>query len=265
MEYKISSIVELDRIRLKYGKETKVIYKSGELEYHFLILPRRRSKQLLVFSNGAVDIQKKRPPVFMRHSWKEDFNCSLVFLDDPTIHNLGLRIGWGQGTKNEYALEIYNEIIEVLTGKINVPDGQVYYYGSSAGGFMSMVLASMHKGSNAVVNNPQTSVKMYNAKASVPLLEKVYGSVENAYENYVYRVKVSEAFKAYENTPSIYYCQNRLCHSDMKRHYTPFLKQVNEIGLDLGQLKLLLYHDREAGHSPLGREETVRLIKNCMN
>ncbi|CAM2893055.1 glycosyl transferase [Salinicoccus roseus] len=264
MDHTIRSIAEINEIEFAAGEDIKVIYKSGNLNYHFRVIIKEPADQLLVLSNGAVDTSKKQPPVFMRHKWKEDFQSSLVYLDDPTIHDLGLRLGWGQGTRDEFALEIYNALITQLAAHLGIKDEQVFYYGSSAGGFMSMILASMHVGSTAIVNNPQTSIKNYMRNFSVPLLERVYGSVETAYDEYLHRVKVVEAFEKYNNMPRIFYAQNRACPGDMKQHYTPFLKQVNDKKLDTENLNLLLYHDKKGGHSPLAKNDTIHMIESIM-
>lgn len=264
MEYVIKSIEEVKDIPFEVGRDIKITLESNYLNYHFRVIPKNYDEKLLVFSNGAVDVAKKQPPVFMRHSWQDEFKSSLVYLDDPTIHGLGLKLGWGQGRIEEFALEVYSTIIIELAKSLQINDDKVFYYGSSAGGFMSLVLSAMHKKSKGIVNNPQTDIKNYSENFSVPLLEKVYGSVEKAYSDYLYRVKATEAFVEYDNIPEIYYCQNRSCSSDMKKHYTPFLKQINDQKLDIEKVNLLLYHDKKAGHNPLKKEETVHLINSIM-
>jgi len=262
---KINSISELEKIKIRFNKKTEIHYTSDNLTYCFLVRLKRFTSKLLVLSNGAIDPKRSKPPVYMRHKWSDDFDASHIFLDDPTIHKDKLRIGWGQGIKEEFALEIYSEIIKTLSKRLEIKDNDVYYYGSSAGGFMSMVLSAMHSNSNAIVNNPQTDVKNYAESASKPLIEKIYGSIEYAYENYAHRLDVIEAFKYYDYTPNILYVQNRLCGPDMKKHYFPYMQKFTKSKLNLQQTKTLLYHNKKAGHNPLGQEDTVKLINDTMN
>lgn len=262
---KIKNISELKKIKIKFNTKTEIHYTSDNFEYCFLVRLRRFTNKLLVLSNGAIDPKRSKPPVFMRSKWSDDFDGSQVFLDDPTIHKDKLRIGWGQGSEEEFVLEVYSEIIKTLTARLKYLDKDVYYYGSSAGGFMSMVLSSMHNDSNVIVNNPQTDVIKYVESASKPLIELVYGNVDYAYEHYAHRLDVIEAFKYYGYTPNILYIQNRLCSPDMKKHYFPYMQKYSKNNLDMERTSTLFYHNKKAGHAPLGREETVKLINSKMD
>lgn len=262
---KIKNISEIDDIKIKYNIKTEIHYASENFTYCFLVRLKRFTPKILVLSNGAIDPKKSKPPVFMRNKWSDDFDASQIYLDDPTIHKDKLRIGWGQGTENEFVLEVYSEIIKKLTAKLKIEDENVYYYGSSAGGFMSMILSSMHNYSNVIVNNPQTDVIKYVESASKPLIELVYGDVDYAYENYAHRLDVIEAFKYYGYTPNILYLQNRLCSPDMKKHYFPYMQKYSKSNLDLERTTTIFYHNKKAGHAPLGKEETVKLINSKMD
>ncbi|MXQ50939.1 hypothetical protein GQ671_06610 [Salinicoccus hispanicus] len=66
--------------------------------YHFLLCLRKRTDHMLVISNDAINLEKKRPPVFMGSTWTDSLRGSLIFIDDPTLHGTGLRFGCGQGT-----------------------------------------------------------------------------------------------------------------------------------------------------------------------
>lgn len=261
---KIQDIEDLNNIKIKFNKKMEIHYTSDNFTYCFLIVLKKHSEKLLVLSNGAIDPKRSKPPVYMRSKWSDEFDASHIFLDDPTIHKNKLRIGWGQGAEDEFVLEVYSEIIKLLTKKIAVEDKNVYYYGSSAGGFMSMILSSMHEESNTIVNNPQTDVIKYVESASKPLIENVYGDVEYAYKNYAHRLDVIKAFKYYGYTPNILYVQNRLCSPDMQKHYFPYMQKYSKAKLDMEKTSTLFYHNKKAGHSPLGREDTVKLINSKM-
>lgn len=254
MEYIINDLADINELSFSAGVPTKISYNSGDFEYNILIYYKERFNNLVVLSNGAVNYEKKAPPIFMRSKWARDIEGSLIYLDDATIHNTSLSLGWGQGNKNEFVLRIYSEMVKMLAKKMNVVDENVCYFGSSAGGFMSMLLASMHKDSFSIVNNPQTDIKNYHVGHSKPLLELSYGSIENAYDNYAERVNVSNAFIAAEFVPKIFYIQNHFSHHDLKFHLNPFIKDLKEKNLNIDNISLITYFDKEKGHTPLDKE-----------
>src|SRR5699024_8286194 len=145
-----------------------IIEKEGE-DFHIKLHLRENSENLLVFSNGAIDPMKKEPPIFMRESWIDDINYSVIFIDDKTVHGNTLKLGCGIGKKERHFIKDYSEIIKKIVYLSEIENQNIYYYGSSARGFMSMALATMHSETNAIVNNPQTYVFNY-YKPTVNLL-----------------------------------------------------------------------------------------------
>src|SRR5699024_6237673 len=112
MQYKIENINEIKNLEFGYGAPLKLLYKTDSFEYNLLIILRSKFDNLLVLSNGAVNYQKKDPPIFMRSKWARELDANLIYLDDPTIHNTGLNLGWGQGNVNEFVLETYSDLVK---------------------------------------------------------------------------------------------------------------------------------------------------------
>src|SRR5699024_9246621 len=77
------------------------------------------------------------------------------FVDDRTIHDSKLMIGWGIGRENVHYLSEVSLILRKILKTLEISHDNCIYYGSSAGGMMSMVLAIKHRYSKAIVNNPQ--------------------------------------------------------------------------------------------------------------
>lgn len=261
MEYIVKNLDDISNIVLAKGEANNIVYKSEYYEYNFLVYVKEQYDNLVVLSNGAVNYEKKSPPIFMRNKWARDIQANLIYLDDATIHNTKLNLGWGQGNTKEFVLRIYSEIVKMIAKKLSIENEKICYFGSSAGGFMSMVLSSMHTDSYAIVNNPQTDIRSYYEGHSKPLLELSYGSVDNAYNNYIERVNVVGAFKHSNYMPKIYYIQNQFSHHDIKFHVTPFLKDIKENELDIEKLTMINYFDKEKGHTPLDKEPAI----NSMN
>lgn len=260
MEYIIENLNEIDNLVLAKGQSNNIVYKSEYYEYNLLVYVKERFDNLVVLSNGAVNYEKKAPPIFMRSKWARDIEGSLIYLDDATIHNTKLNLGWGQGNTKEFVLRVYSEIVKKIAKNLSIKNEKVCYFGSSAGGFMSMVLSSMHVDSFAIVNNPQTDVKSYYEGHSKPLLELSYGDIDNAYNNYIERVNVVEAFKHSGYIPKVYYIQNQISNHDIKFHVTPFLKAMKDNDLDIEKLIFINYFDKEKGHTPLDREPALNSL-----
>ena len=142
------------------NNQTVKILKDN-IDFYIHLNLKENNEQLIIFSNGAIDPNKSKPPVFMRHSWHEDFNASCIFIDDRTVHNNNLRIGWGVGSEDRHYLMDYSDIAQMIANTLSIQPENTYYYGSSAGGFMSMYLATLHKDTKAIVNNPQCYVDKY--------------------------------------------------------------------------------------------------------
>ncbi|OZT76899.1 hypothetical protein [Salinicoccus roseus] len=262
-----ASFSDLKSLKLPYRKLQHLTVVHDGHRYHLMLYLRRRADTLLVLSNGAIDPAKKAPPVFMRSSWAESLPGSLIFIDDPTLHGTELKLGWGQGDRAHFALEAISEIVEALRESLKMPREHMFFYGSSAGGFMSMMLASMNEGTTAIVNNPQTDVLSYYESAVTPMLEHVYGTADRGIimEEYGYRLNICEAFKHYGHFPPIHYFQNRLSGEDMKKHVAPFISNVLSEGFDMSRLYMHHYFDRDAGHGPLSREGTIRMLEAVMD
>ncbi|MBY8908340.1 S9 family peptidase [Salinicoccus roseus] len=252
----------LSTLKLPFNRQVQLNIIHGGRKYHLLLYLRKRTDQLLVISNGAINPKKKKPPVFMRSSWIQDFPGSLIFLDDPTLHDGDLTLGWGQGTVEAFALEEIASFVDVLADRFNYKRENIHFYGSSAGGFMSMIYAVMLEGTSAVVNNPQTNVLNYYPSAVEPLMEHVYGTCdrEELLGRYGHRLSILEAFKYYGHVPVIHYFQNQLCEKDLNQHLNPLIKGMQEEGMEMNHLYVNQYFDSDAGHSPLSKEGTIRLL-----
>ncbi|QQD85660.1 prolyl oligopeptidase family serine peptidase [Jeotgalicoccus sp. ATCC 8456] len=260
MNHTIDNLNEIDNLKLEAGVGNNITYRTDFFEYNVLVYVKERFDNLVVLSNGAVNYEKKAPPIFMRSKWARDIDGNLIYLDDPTIHNTQLNLGWGQGNSKEFALRVYSEMVKKISKLLKIEDTKICYYGSSAGGFMSMVLASMHTDSFSIVNNPQTDVRSYHEGHSYPLLELSYGNIDQAYKDFPERVNVAEAFKYTNYVPKVYYIQNQFSHHDLKFHVNPFIKSMKEYELDLEKIIFINYFDKEKGHTPLDKDPAVNSI-----
>ncbi|MEE1108204.1 MAG: glycosyl transferase [Macrococcus canis] len=240
---------------------------KDEIDFYFKLAFKDNSDKLVIFSNGAYDPKKATPPIFMRSSWLDDYEFSTIFIDDRTVHNNGLRIGWGVGNKERHFLIDYHEILVRIVEIMNFNNENIYYYGSSAGGYMSIYLATLHKGTTAIVNNPQTYVTNYHRAAVEKLFEVVFTGMSEAQirKNYAVRFSLTNAMKTFQNTPRIYYIQNARCQSDMKMHCTPFMEALKKYKIPSKKIQFIFYNNFSMGHNPISKEDTLRMINSAVN
>jgi len=242
-----------------------VICKEG-VDFYFKFKLKPENPRLIIFSNGAVDFSKSHPPVFSRSSWYQDYNANCIYVDDKTIHGTNCTIGWGVGTKDRYYLKDYSEIIKEIVKILHINTSNIIYYGSSAGGFMSMMLATLHKDTLAIVNNPQVYAHRFGDGSQV---KKLYNSnfpgltPKEIHEKYGYRFSLTNLISKEKYVPNILYIQNRLFKPDMEKQYNTFLEKMSMYNFDDSNIAFLLYSDKNSGHNPISRKKTASVINGC--
>lgn len=251
---------------LENNGKTLAIEKENEVFFIRLKLKKYNNK-LVIFSNGAVDTSKKEPPVFMRETWHDKFDASCIFIDDKTIHDKNLAIGWGIGTEDRHYLNDYVEIVKKVSENIYVLDENIFYYGSSAGGFMSIAMASMHRGTVAIANNPQAYVYNYFTSSVNRLYEEIFTEKDpNIIKSkYSTRLSLTAIFKSTRNIPKTFYMQNRLCKMDMNQQLYPFWKTIEKLGIKSNKINFILYNNEISQHNPLNKNETIETVNGILN
>src|SRR5699024_5179230 len=216
----------------------------------------------------AVDPKKNKPTVYMRSSWTVDIDASTIFIDDPTLHGTNLRLGWGQGSSDTFHLEEIADILENLLDKMDVQAEDTYFFGSSAGGFMSLYYSVLIKGSTAVVNNPQTKVLNYLAPHVKNMLKKSYGFEDKEYldNSLLIRLDIAEAIRHYGHFPDkIYYFQNQSCEEDIEKQLNPFVDMIKAYGIEAKGLNIISYFYEQLRHNPIRKTETIDIINKILN
>lgn len=244
--------------------ETIQVMKDG-LDFYFRTHFKTDNDELVIFSNGAYDPSKSQLPTFNRYSWSEDIQANCLFVDDRSLHDNGLETGLGVGTPDRHYLQDYSAIALKFRALLNLDSAHTIYFGSSAGGYMSLLLASLDTGSMALVNNPQTYVLRYHESAVMKMLERLLGTDDKVEANKQYgeRLSATAFFKKY-GVPNIYYMQNLECKSDVDNHFTPFVANLRKYKMAMSSIKYLMYHNKQQGHNPLGKEDTLKILNETI-
>lgn len=236
--------------------------------------------KLIVFGSGAVALNGPKsiePPIYNRYSWNVNFEESLIFYNDPTRYlSNNIALGWCVGTEKEYYLETISEIIKKIVKnynndsyyKKNIKFKDILFYGSSGGGFTSIILSTLIKDSKALVNNSQLIIKNY-YEAHVSKMKKACFSElsdEEIFNNYGYRLNVLEAFKKEGYIPPITYYVNSNSSHDIDKQCIPFIKGLKELNIynENNNVEIIFYTD-DNGHSPMSKSKTIKVIKKTVN
>lgn len=267
---------QLDKFQFRSTEPFLLSVKRDGVLFDFLIKMKKRSSHLIIFGSGAMNYLEKRvkPPYFQRLSWMNDLEDSVIFYNDPTLY-LGeeLLLGWGQGTTDRFYLKDIAAILEILIKKSQVPFKNVLFYGSSGGGFMSLILSGYLEESSVLVNSPQTCITQW---LKVPVQQVFKRSYPNMSEQEIIhefpeRIDVIKFYKQRKYVPKIYYLQNAYCKLDLENHLIPFMQGLRKMGADchVNPVKIDLYYNVQpgpaalpeiGGHGALGKEDTINYI-----
>ncbi|WP_062320337.1 hypothetical protein [Halolactibacillus sp. JCM 19043] len=237
----------------------------NKIPFEFLINPNPVNKRAIIFGSGAYNPQKLSPPIFNRYSWKDEFNCTTIYYNDPTLYLEKVNLGWGYGTENHHYLKTISEILKILLNKLEITQSETLFYGSSGGGFTSIGLSTMIKKSKALVNNPQIFIDNYYETIRGNLKEAVYKSRNAKLDQH--RSNLIYLFKLENNIPEIFYAQNITCNHDVNKHLLPFIKELTQIDSTLfkQKIRIHLYSNKEEGHTPMSKEETLKIINEIIS
>lgn len=271
MNYSVENIdiEDLDQFKIPSSDKPFIlaILNKG-VKFEFLIKNKQGAENILIMGSGSFDSSKMNLPIFHRHAWIKDFNETVVMFNDPTLYLGELTLGWGNGTADRYYLkEIYN-ILEILIKKLNFNFRNTFLYGSSAGGYMALLLAGYMKGATAIVNNPQIIVKNFWRKPVKKMIEVCYPgmSIEEVIKKYPERMNVIDFYEDINYIPRIKYLQNTAAEMDIQNHLIPFISGLNKLSKSDQPLNVdvELYSDSQKGHNPVSKDETISLINKVI-
>lgn len=247
------------------GTPVFLTVKKDNVPFEFLINDTESSDKAVIFGSGAYDPKKMNPPIFNRFSWKDRFDCTTIWYNDPTLYLGKINLGWGYGSKDHFYLDTIAKITKAILNKCSIKTNKTLFFGSSGGGFTSIALATMLKGSKAFVNNPQTIIENYYETHVANLNEVVYGS-RTIKLNQI-RSNLVKLFENNNHVPEIYYAQNLAWKHDMNNHLLPFINGLNELNPELikDKIDIHLYSNKEQGHRPMDNYETLKIIKRLLN
>ena len=193
------------------------------IHYEFYIHNHPGSSNAVIFGSGALRSTQK--PHFNRISWGAEIAATTIYYFDPTLYLGSLTVGWGYGTNDQWYLANIATLLKKILGKLNIPASNTLFYGSSAGGFMSMGLAAMFH-SRATVIHPQFIVENYTPRAVESMKQICLKEGESLLPE---RTHTAAIFERQSYVPSIHIVENMQSKNDVVDQLIPFLKELTEL------------------------------------
>lgn len=267
------TIEELRQIDLPLNRRFELNVSWEGVNYEFLLYL-TNVKRLICFGSGAMNLKETyNLPLYKRHSWYKHFKESTLYYNDPTLYlppnsdtfpDKDISIGWGVGTENCWYLEKIGEIIQIIANKINVPVNDLLFFSSSGGGFMSIVLATLIKGSFAIANNPQIFIENfdYRDKAN-KMLDTCFPGLDKEIilKKYKHRIDCIELFKKENYVPPVRCIFNIHSAKDVHTQVIPAIKALEEI--DINNPFSIEFYSEEGNHNGvISKKDSINLLKN---
>jgi hypothetical protein len=228
------------------------------------------SNPLIVFGQGMVVRDQIALPRFQRMDWADSFSENVIILSDPTLH-LGddVTLGWLLGTHDNYITPKIAEAVKRARDQLKLADQNILFYGTSAGGFGSLMLSTHFENAAVFVNNAQTNVLKFTRGGVARLLQVAFAGIsrDEAAKRYGERFSFMEALRRGARLPRLYYLQNILDDDHYNDQLLPLMSAVTipaaaKSGTHIERQFIVdLYIDNKTLHNPLG----LSRMQNCMD
>jgi hypothetical protein len=249
-----------------------------DVKYCFIIRLASDNKNLVCMGPGAQlrDARTSKgelitPPYFNRWSWFSKFDESFIAYADPTyFYDEKIRIGWFVGTRKTWYMEVVGEIIKRIASNQEIKINNILFYSSSAGGFASIALGTLIKGSRVLVNNTQFNImnyQQYHIENLFRVLRKEFPDLTDLeiQEKWDYRLNVIELFKREGYVPPISYYINSISGPDLNNQCIPFVNELKELPQFDNDFTVHFYKEvSEKPHNPLPINVSVDILKEYM-
>ena len=241
---------------------------KDNVPYEYLINRKSNSDKLIVFNNGAVAGGNVNVPLFLRHSWANMIKTSSVFCMDPTLYISNyLHLGWGVGKNENYYLENSSLILKTIIEKMNISLDNTVIYGSSAGGYLSIIMGIYLKGAKVVADNAQLDTKEWIFKEALDSV--ITFCFENISDSLKYKERFSivDAFEKNGYVPKIYMHVNLCSVADNSTQLIPFLSSMEKSNNISGynDIEVILHYEKEKGHDGLSYDDAINFLYKVLD
>ncbi len=158
------------------------------------------------------------------------------------------------GNKDEYPLDLISSSVLKIAKELGFDNEKIVFWGSSGGGFASLLLASKVNHSLAVAINPQTYIPNYYKNHVQDCIDICFsGNITDVKENYKERIDI--AHEANRKKCRALILQNINDKFHYENHFLPLKRKVKN-----NEFNFLTY-DSESGHGPEKKEMIEGIVK----
>lgn len=259
---------ELDNYEIQNDRLYVLRVMKGGVPYEYLINRRSDNDKLVVFNNGAVAEGDVTVPVFQRHSWANILKTSSVFCMDPTLYlNSFLQVGWGIGKNEDYYLENSSLILKKIIEKMGIRLENTAIYGTSAGGYLSIIMGIYLKGAKVIADNAQLDVRNWIYKEALSsVITFAFDNIGDAL-NYKERFSIIDAFEKHGYVPKIYMHVNLCSAADNSTQLIPFLKNAESMKYngEYNDIEVFLHFEPDKGHNGISMDDAISFLYGVLN
>ena len=258
---------DLENYKIKENLLYILEVKKDNVKYEYLINRKPDNDKLIVFNNGAIVGGNVQKPIFQRHSWANILKTSSVFCMDPTLYVNDLSVGWGVGRNENYYLENSSLILKTIINKMNISLEDTVIYGTSAGGFISIIMGIYLKGAKVVADNTQLDISNWAFIGAVNcVIDYCFDDIGTVLK-YPERFNVINSFIKNNYVPKIYLHINICSKIDNSMQLVPFLEKIEAMKniAEYNDIEIVLHYDEKKGHDGLSQDEALKIIYNILN
>ncbi|MGL4739232.1 MAG: hypothetical protein ACRC41_00285 [Sarcina sp.] len=224
---------------LKKYQLTKTEFKISKknIEYEIKVLNKNTDKTLIIISSEI-----KSSLNFKRESLFVDMPYNIVFINDPTPQLNDIEVGWGQGTEDIFVIDEMSQIIEIILNKLDTSKN--YFFGSGAGGFISIYLATLFKGVALGAEAHFYPLNFYTRHVS-NMKQKIYINYSESALKKVFKSRISciDFFKILDYIPKIYLLYNIKSQYYKATQIQKFLLELDSEEFESLEINLEIYSD----------------------
>lgn len=204
-------------------------------------ITRKRSDVLLVVFHGALELNAALP-IFPGANVARGLGVARLAFTDPSLYlSPDLPLAWHAGNIYQPDLQdVYTRIIRKVASSVEAK--RVILFGSSGGGFASLVQAAAIPGATALIANAQTDALLYHQDHVQTYINLAWEGDQEALIATGSHSAI-EKIRSAQRVPRVLYMQNSTDTFHIKGHLNPF---VREFGQD-PEMRLL-FGDWGEGH-----------------
>ena len=192
-------------------------------------------------------------PGFFRWSYYKFIDCYVLNIADPMFQEYSdLTLGWYYGTKNTSFVYLVSKIVKKIAFELSIQTHNIYFFGSSGGGYVSLYISNFFDNSTHIAINPQIVLDKF---PTYPSFKKITGINLSCNDPYKRNLLI-DIIKEKIQVNNYFIVQNFNASHDINFHLIPLLKSLDfssfQIGLNKKFNFLLWLYDCIGGHSEQG-------------